>query len=86
MDNSEVGSESERVVAVSIYESDFSVEETLETQNPCAVFVAHDQGYTNFSGCESCVEVQELLRRHPVSLARTVLRIHVLKAQAAAFF
>jgi hypothetical protein len=64
----------------------FSVEETLETQNPCAVFVAHDLGRTDFSGCESCVGVQELLRRQPVSLARNVLGIHVLKARGAAFF
>lgn len=59
---------------------------TLETQNPCAVFIAHDLGHTNFSGSKSCVEVQELLWLQSISLARTVLGVHILKTRAAAFF
>ena len=43
-------------------------------------------GHTNFSGSKSYVEVQELLRLQPISLARTVLGVHILKTGAAAFF
>ena len=58
----------------------------LETQNPCAVFIAYDLGYTNFSGFKSCVKVQELFWLQSISLVRTVLGVHILKTRAAAFF